>query len=449
MPTKTILGGVFTTDLDGGLTGTTQVSTENVCGLIFDTSVVGGIATALGQGLAKTTFGNGNVVELNTKKDIAETGIDETVMGGLPLYHLNTFFTLAGDNRRLFVTFMDSTSDTEFGAVERLQTAANGIIYQIGVWTGKPIASKGDGDIYSVIDNGILGKLQSQAEVLGGKIGVTNYEGHSPVSVLVTAPVILERECDYKKLPDISNLGCPKVTMLLGQPASAEVHNIMIALGSMVPVGCVGAALAVLAVAPVDQNIGNVRSYNLGAAINNVELGFGNLAVDDGSKNYTSEAAFTNIKSLGYSNRSNYLHSKGYVFLTDISGIEGGVFFSSDQTLACESDYRSIARCRTMHKARRVVRQALLPYVNNTVDVEVATGTLTASAVTEILNTIIGALDNNMVGPTGASQISGRTASVDTAHNVLEDDAIRAQFGITPHGCSSAIFCTEGFATTA
>ena len=50
---KTILGGVFTTDTDGGLTSSAQVSTENVCGLVIDTAIVGGMDTALGEGVAK------------------------------------------------------------------------------------------------------------------------------------------------------------------------------------------------------------------------------------------------------------------------------------------------------------------------------------------------------------------------------------------------------------
>lgn len=443
---KTILGGVFTTDTDGGLTSSAQVSTENVCGLVIDTAIVGGMDTALGEGVAKTVFGKGNVVELNSKKDVAEAGLDDTVMSGLPAYHLNTFFTLAGDNQRIFLTFMDSTSDKEFEAVQRLQLAADGIIYNVGVWTGKPIANKGDGsDDYTVIDGGVIGKLQAQAESLGGKIGVVNYEGHAPISVFLTAPVVLDKECDYKRLPDISNSKCCKVTMLLGQAASDEVHNIMIKLGGIAPVGCVGAALAVTAVAPVDLSIANVSQFNLAAAINNAELGFGNLLTNEENNAFDPNAAFTNIKTILYNKRAQYLHNKGYVFIGNVDGIEGGVFFSSDQTLDAESDYRSIMRCRIMHKARRVVRQSLLKYVNETWKVQ-SNGTLSAAAVSTIKSTITKAIDGNMVRPgTRVAQISGRTANVDASKSLLENDSINVSFGILPPGCSAAIFCTEGF----
>ena len=77
----TRLGGVFMNDTDGNIAKGAAVSTENVCGLIFDTK---GFSNPLGSGTAATTFANGNVVELNTSKDIAAAGISPvstTAMG--------------------------------------------------------------------------------------------------------------------------------------------------------------------------------------------------------------------------------------------------------------------------------------------------------------------------------------------------------------------------------
>ena len=141
MPTNTNLGGVFTTDIDGKRNSNVFLSTENVVGLIFDTSIVGGLDKALGEDtLAAMTFAKGNVVELNTTKDVAEVGIDDTVLAGIAKYHLDSFFSLAGGTQRIFVSFMNSDEDPDFEAVEQMQLASGGIIYQIGVWTGKPIA---------------------------------------------------------------------------------------------------------------------------------------------------------------------------------------------------------------------------------------------------------------------------------------------------------------------
>lgn len=463
MATNTNLGGVFTTDLDKRSSSNVFLSTENVVGIIFDTSIVGGLEKALGGGKAATTFANGNVVELNIAKDVAEAGIDETVMGGLPKYHLDTFFNLVGSTCRIFVSFMDSTTDTEFEAIEQMQLASGGIIYQIGVWTGEAFAvtttvkEEGEEDVTKVEipTTSLLNKLENEAELLGGAIGVTNYEGNAPLNILVTAPILAGATIDLKTLPDVSMLEKPKVTVLVGQAATGEVHDIMYAVNHIdttektyAPVGCLGAALACLAIAPANESIAHVESFNLATVMQDAELGFGNIVETEGGTAYSDGTSFTNIKTLGYTKRNNYLHKKGYVFLTNYDGLENSIFFSSDQTLST-GDYRSLARCRVMHKSRRVVRRALLPRVNGDVEIDATTGFLSASAVAEFQNLVIEALDANMVEPgTSKPQISGRVCTIDAEQDVLTNDALDIYYGLIPRGLSAVINVTEGFTNT-
>lgn len=454
MATNTNLGGVFTTDLDGKNSSPKFLSTENVCGLIFDTSIVGGLEKALGTDtVASETFANGNVVEFNTSKELADAGLDETIMGGLVKYHLDSFFALAGGAQRLFVAFMDSDTDTEFEAVEKMQLASGGIIYQVGVWTGKAIATKNGDGSYSVEAGNILSKLQSVAEVLGGTVGITNYEGNAPLNILVSAPILNEAEVDIKQLPDLSGMDYPKVTVLLGQAPSDNVHSIMYAVNHLddatptyAPVGCVGAALGCLGVAPANESIAHVENFNLAAVTQDAELGFGNIV--DGDEAYDATSSFTNIKTLGYTKRNTYLHKNGFVFLTNYDGLENSIFFSSDQTLST-GDYRTIARCRVMHKSRRVVRRALLPRVNGNVEIDTSTGKLTASAIADFQNLVIQALDLNMVEPGSSKpQVSGRTCTIDEDQDVLTTDEIKIDYALVPLGVTSVINVTEGFTST-
>lgn len=455
MATNTNLGGVFTTDMDGAFANNVYLSTENVVGIIFDTSVVGGIENALGEGEAAKTFANGNVVELNTSKDAKEAGIDETVMGGLVKYHIDSFFALAGGSQRLFVSFMDSDTDTEFEAVEKMQLASGGILYQIGVWTGKSIATKESDGTYSVGASNICAKLEAVAEVLGGKVGVTNYEGNAPLNIILNAPIVNEAETDLKALPDLSVLDAPKVSVILGQAATDDVHKIMYAVNHMTEaasyavVGNVGAVMGCLAVAPANESIGHVASFNLATVMQEAELGFGNIVEDTESGAYASESSFTNIKTIGYTKRNEYVHKKGYIFTTNYDGLENSIFFSSDQTLST-GDYRTIARCRVMHKSRRVVRRALLPYVNSNVEIDASTGTLSATAIANFQNIVIAALDANMVEPgTTVPQISGRTCTIEEGQDVLNTDKIDIDYRLIPLGCASVIHVTEGFTSTA
>ena len=458
MATTTNLGGVFTTDTDGNLASSVMVSTENVCGIIFDTKGIGGIATALGSGTkAATTFANGNVIEVNTMDDVDEAGLDENVMKGLPYYHVSRFFTLAGTNKRLFLSFMDSSTDTTFSAVEKMQTAAGGIIYQIGVWTAEPIATAGSGDEYTLIEGGVISKLQAQAELLGGKVNQTNYDGNAPVNILLNAPIVGDAVCDYNKLPDIANMNCYKVSMLIGQASSDSVHALQLALNTAVQntpnfavVGNIGAAMAVLAVAPAHESIGNVGNYNLSSIITEAELGFGNVALNEAGNAYADTVSFTKMNTIGYVKRNNKLHKKGYIFLMNYDGLENGIFFSSDQTLAADSDYRTIARGRVIHKSRRVVRRALLPYVNSTIEIDASSGTLSSNDVSRFQNVVLEALDMNMISPVDnrTPQISGRQCTIDPNQNILDNDELHIDYRLVPLGLVSGIYVTEGFTRT-
>ncbi len=449
MATTRNLGGVFMKDVDGRLSTTSAyVSTENVCGLIFDTKFVGGLAAALGSGTAATTFANGNVVELNNAEDVIAAGIDENVMSGLVKYHLDTFFNLAGNSQRLFVSFMDSTSDTTFSAIEKMQLAANGVIYQIGVFTGEAIATV-SGNSVTIPSDGLIKKLQTQAENLGGVIGQTNYDGNAPINIVLNAPVVAAAEFNYNNLPDLNTLECPKVSVVIGQAATKEVHDIQLALNNgetatYVPVGNIGAVLACLATAPAEESIAHVANFNLAPAITEAELGFGNLTISNNA--WGNAVSFTNIKTIKYADRNTKIHQKGYIFLRNLDGLENGIFLSSDQTLS-NGDYRTIARCRVIHKSRRVVRAALLPYVNAPFEVETDTGTLTSSDITLFTNLVTDALDNYMVEPANPNvpQISGREVLIDEDQNVLETDQLLIEYYLLPIGCTASIYVTEGF----
>ena len=261
---------------------------------------------------------------------------------------------------------------------------------------------------------------------------------------------------DYSKLPDLTTLNLPKVSVFLGQPATDAVHKIQLDLIKKsgetikyVQVGNLGAVLACLAVAPVDVKIAYVANFNLSMVMTSCELGFGNLTLNTKKDAFDeSVVSFNNIKTISYTKRNTKLHQKGYNFLRDYEGLENGVFISDDMTLSI-GDYRSLTRCRTMHKARRSVRLALLPMVNQAFEVDTSTGQLTDADVTVIRNAVYNALDKNMVQPgTQTTQISGREVTIDKSQNILENDQLLIDFAIVPKGYASAIYVTEGFASS-
>lgn len=454
MATNTNLGGVFTTDLEKKKESNVFLSTENVVGLVFDTSVVGGLEAALGDGPTSKAFANGNVVEINTVKDVETLGLDETVLAGIVKYHLDCFFALAPGARRIFVSFMDSDTDPNFEAVEKMQLAAGGIIYQIGVWTSKPIATVQKDGPYVAEPGNICAKLQAVAETLGGTIGVTNFEGNAPCNIILSAPIVNAAKVDLTLLPDLNALELPKVSVLVGQGITDSIHEMMFTVNhvtdtpSYAPVGALGAILGCLAIAPANESIGHVANFNLTTILQEAELGFGNITENEGKTGYGDDSSFTNIKTIGYTKRNTYLHKKGFIFLNNYDNLENSIFFSGDQTLS-SGDYRSLARCRVMHKSRRVVRRALLPRVNGNVAVDASTGCLSTAAIASFQNIVIQALDLNMVEPgTTVPQITGRSCAIDSTQNVLETDEVHIDYTLTPLGVSGAIHVTESFGST-
>lgn len=443
------------TDATGYLDNSQSISTENIGGLIFD------IANYK-DALKGTAFDKSAVVELGSKSDVEDAGLVDGKKGVLAIakYHIDQFFKIAGEPSRLFVMFADLTEgEDNFEAIEALQTAAHGVIDHIGVWTERDLWVKSS-EAMAVAP--WLKKLETVAETLGGSIRqkngtYVNYDGNAPVVILVnanTAHYDNGYAVDVKNLPDAISQELPLVSVLIGQEDSDEVHTLQAANTNFCPVGNVGAALGVLAVAPVENSIGWVGGYDLSiTGMKKAELGFGNNVVAAGSdsaagKPEVAKFAFTSIDSMPYYKRNSWICEKGYIMLTDYEGMENSVFFSNDETLS-QSDFNTISLVRTIHKSRRMVRKALLPLVNQKFTVNSSTGLLPSGTITTIQNTVLGAIDSGMVDPgTTTSQISGRTCKIDASQNVLKNHNLDIAYTIVPVGTVATFSVVEHFAST-
>ncbi len=451
-------GGVFTTLIDGFVSGN-AVPAENIGGIVFD---IGGRTNPFADfATAQAKLGNRQVVEINSLDDLVALGIEEgktAFMNGIPYYHIKKFFALAGEGQRLFIMFADCSSN--FNAIEDLQVAAKGLCFQIGLWTERELFKKVND---ALIINDWVTDVQTVCEKLGGRIvkkgtNYVNYDGNAQASILINAnpgyispatgsedPAIVEIALD--SLPNaISQL--PYVSVMLGQETSDDVHEMQLLNTHQCPVGNIGMAMGVLAIAPVECSIGWVRNFNLYSVCPIAELGFGNLAVtgSGASLAWASTASFTAIDSLSYTKRSTKLVEKGYNILTNYDGYENGTFFSSDATLS-DGDFESVSRCRTMAKTRRLVRMALLEYTNSPLKANASTGLLSASQITTLKNAVVGAIDVGMVDPgTTNSQISGRVVNIDPNQNVIVTHELLIDYGIVPVGEARMIKVTGHFA---
>lgn len=433
------LGGVFMSDTDGNIGTSSTTSTEKVTGLLFDISKQAKFFEE-GAGLAVKDKLQGNVIEINSMDDLKELGItaysDDTekdLLFGIPYYHINHFFGIQGSTGRLFIMFADCGVD--WNAIEQMQRAAHGMINQLGVWTEQSLWKQTDpeAETYSI---DLVTDLQSKAASLADE--------NAPLSILLCAnsAVIATDEESVKKVElgkiPTCVINARFVSVLLGQGLDADVSAMQLANQNLTPIGNIGAALGCIASASVQESFAWVNKFNLIGYFPDIEMGFGDVTLNSESK-LTSTLKYSSLNKIQLDD----LDDKGYIFLCKYSGLESGVFFSKDQTCS-NGDYRTVARNRTIHKSRRAVRNALLPYVNSPLKVDPSTGYLSSAKITmfqNIVSDILTTMQNN-------EEISGFSVTIDKNQNVLKNDTLIIKYSLVPVGVASRIEVVEGLALT-
>jgi hypothetical protein len=436
------LGDVIMTDLDGNIGTGGPVSTEKVCGLLFDISLQSKIWTE-GAGVALAETLKDKIIELNSLEDAEKIGITEYTgeldendksvdfLFGIPHYHIKHFFAISGGTGRLFISFANCSSN--WSELIDMQKAAHGIINQFGVWTEKELWNQASAES-TAYNIQLVGDLQSAGRMLADVY-------NSPASILLCANTALLTGAapDKKKITLSMIPSCivdaRYVTVLLGQGVDEDVAAMQVALGSHTPTGCVGAALGALTQASVSESIGWVQNFDLINYFPDIEFGFGDSTVSSGKlANTTGYSALS-------SQQLDNLDELGYVFLMKYNGLEGHIYFSGDQTCS-NQDYRTIARNRAINKSRRLVRTALLPYVNSPIKVDPATGYLSTAQATIFSNIV----SNILQAMADAEEISGFSVKVPANQNVLKNDTLLIQYTLIPIGTAKEIRVTEGLA---
>lgn len=433
------LGGVFMSDTDGNIGTSSTTSTEKVTGLLFDISKQAKFFEE-GAGLAVKDKLQGNVIEINSMDDLKELGITaysgdtkKDLLFGIPYYHINHFFGIQGSTGRLFIMFANCGVD--WNAIEQMQRAAHGMINQLGVWTEQSLWKQTDpeAETYSI---DLVTDLQSKAASLADE--------NAPLSILLCAnsAVIATdeesvRKVELGKIPTCV-INARFVSVLLGQGLDADVSAMQFANQNLTPIGNIGAALGCIASASVQESFAWVNKFNLIGYFPDIEMGFGDVTLNSENK-LTSTLKYSSLNKIQLDD----LDDKGYIFLCKYSGLESGVFFSKDQTCS-NGDYRTVARNRTIHKSRRAVRNALLPYVNSPLKVDPSTGYLSSAKITmfqNIVSDILTTMQNN-------EEISGFSVTIDKNQNVLKNDTLIIKYSLVPVGVASRIEVVEGLALT-
>lgn len=385
---------------NGGL-GRTLPSADAVCGFIAN-------------GVAAGSVTLGVPYKLTRVQDAIDLGIDaayDTANSILVYEHIKEFFRICSSGTLYFMLVARSVTYNDLldplvptSAIKLVQFAEGNI---------KLLAASFNPTVAVTNDALALGAI-AKAQLL-----VTECRERSmPLSVVLEG-----KGFDTTVVTTLRNKLAPGVSMAVGQDAAV----MSVALDETY--AAVGTTLGVTALAKVNECIGWVGSFNLvGDTLSNAMIG--GILVKDLSPGILSD-----------------IDEKGYLYMMPYADHPGLYMNDSHTADASTSDFCFIENNRTIDKASRLIRKAMLPYVNSPVLIDPATGQISSATIATMeadgnralqsmfQNQEISGPDPN--GPNPPFQI-------DPNQDVLANSEVQCTLTIVPTGTARKITITIG-----
>jgi hypothetical protein len=247
---------------------------------------------------------------------------------------------------------------------------------------------------------------------------------HAPLSVITN--VKDETTNISSTVTDLIQVNAPKVSVVAFGSGSGTAAALATALGvKYVPAG--GTVLGILANASVHENIGHVARFPLAD-----DTEFTSVVLSDG-QDVRSIAETTLVA----------LDDRGYIFGVTHNGIAGTYCHDSVTAVAATSDFAYIENNRTIDKAKRQIRSALLPDLNAPLTVN-ADGTLALDTV-RYFETLT---ERPLTLMQNAGEVSNFSVVIDPEQNVLSTSKLVIQVKIQPRGIARQIEVNIGYAVS-
>jgi len=343
-----------------------------------------------------------NIKLIRRLLDLEDLGIlENSVDHSIEFYQINEFFRMNADGY-LYISINPVPATWNFNEVYKLQNETDGIIRQIGVFTSI---------VFNVTEVTALQQIADQLAV-----------EYAPVQILYTADFV--SVTDITTLSSLRTLNAPKVSVIFGMDGSGDGYLLYKSKGYSV---CdLGAALGALSILLVNESIASPELINFASA----ELDLPLLANGQRVKDISTT-------------RLEDLYDKGYLFYKKFKGNAGTYIVD---TLTCTdelSDYSDIQLNRTMDKAIRGIRKALLPKLHSKLKVSETGGLapLTVSLFTDITSTPL-----NIMKADG--EIVNFIVTIDPKQKVLQTSTIEVDVKIQPYATARWIDITIGFTAT-
>lgn len=427
------LNDVVITKLSGGL-GRRNPEQDMVSGLLFD-------------GVATTKLALNKIERLASLEDAEALGItaDYDVNGQSAYYQIQQFFRMnpSGD---LYIMATTATSYEEVaGKAMDMQEKANGNIRQIAIiYSGATTFAQTQAAVL---------KAQTQADlaykdympfevILEGKgftvDTATSLAGSDAENVSVVVAMDAEKAFEQKLFrKDTTKLyNLTSSEELIPVEGSLGIYNVRGTDGLKKENGAVlefifkdvykntaavGLALGAISKAKVSENIAWIEKFNLTGE------GF-------------AKAGFVGrqeIKTLGTLSE---LNEKRFIFAKTHTGLPGVYFNDSHTCTLGTSDFAYVENNRTINKATRLLRTALLPKLASPVLVDID-GKLPQS----VSKSFEGLCRSALEGMIANQEVSDFDVYVDPKQNILATSELKVKAEITPIGTARKIMVDLGF----
>ena len=362
---------------------------------------------------------HGTVYKLRSVDDAIAMGITaayDEAMNVLVYEHIKEFFRMNANGELYFmlvpqtymvvdvetpVTYAMMLDPTLTNYAKKLLTSpvANGKINQLAVAFNPSVAVTNDTQLLAAI---------AKAELLVKD----EYAKHRPVHVLLEG-----KGFTSSSISDLRELNAPGVSVMVGQNAtvagSAAAFN---------KYGAVGTLLGAVSAAGVNESISWVLKFNL----------FGDNLTDFAISNVASAALTPSLLE--------DINEAGYIFFIRHAQRDGIYFNESSTATSVTDDYCYIENNRTINKGTRLIRQALLPYLNSPVPVNTTNGRIDPVAIKAMEAAGSKALREGMNG-----EVSGFSFRIAEDQDILSTSELQCTLEITPTGTARKIRVSIGF----
>ncbi|NPV35718.1 MAG: hypothetical protein HPY80_03480 [Bacteroidales bacterium] len=257
------------------------------------------------------------------------------------------------------------------------------------------------------------GSPQVRAISKAQEIAVSEFTEHRPVFFILEG-----KKINLNNPFNVRGLNAENVMVVVGQSLSVAQRDTIYN-----SYGAVGTALGARAKAAVNVKHSWVDRFNCyGGSL--TAAGINGNKIESLSKG-TLEA----------------LDAAGYQFFRTHTGISGYYFNSTATATSATSDYAYAENVETMNKAARLVRAALLPYVDSPQKIDPKTGKLSPEVVKQFETAGRKGLEEMLRN----DEVSAIDIYVDPNQNLLATSELVVKFEIIPTGSTSKITAKLGF----